>query len=169
MNPHDVTTTRSLVLLVCQFRHFRICTCAPRKYDIITFFSICQLFFQKCLTLFFNTIDFFTFSNIFQQSAKVSSHKGYPSCHCRNQKTSPKAYYCECRNTKHRAKHHTVKTIGLQKLDKAKMEQINTQGARDSSCISPAAFFENLTLLTFSVKNKNSATTIIKVKTPKLS
>ena len=24
LNPHDVTTTRSLVLLVCQFRHFRV-------------------------------------------------------------------------------------------------------------------------------------------------
>ena len=51
LNPHDIAITRSLVLLVCQFRHFRIAVNRCKKYNsimpsesqqqILLFFKIC--------------------------------------------------------------------------------------------------------------------------------
>ncbi len=37
LNPHGIAATRSLVLLVCQFRHFRICYQFPDDLYIISF------------------------------------------------------------------------------------------------------------------------------------
>ena len=60
LNPHDVTTTRSLVLLVCQFRHFRV-SGVPRfhishRRILIYHSSIClaSTFFK--FFYFFNSI-----------------------------------------------------------------------------------------------------------------
>ncbi len=44
LNPHDIAATRSLVLLVCQFRHFRSCDESHKRYNII-FFDKSQLYF----------------------------------------------------------------------------------------------------------------------------
>ena len=49
LNPHDHTTTRSLVLPVCQFQHSRS-TC----YNIAQFFQFCNTFFE--FFLFFHLL-----------------------------------------------------------------------------------------------------------------
>ena len=51
LNPHDIAATRSLVLLVCQFRHFRI-FCRPgnipnNRDDYSIKISFRQLFFYS--------------------------------------------------------------------------------------------------------------------------
>lgn len=41
LNPHDIAATRSLVLLVCQFRHFRICAVRPITHpDDMKYYTI---------------------------------------------------------------------------------------------------------------------------------
>ena len=65
LNPHDVTTTRSLVLLVCQFRHFRVSGvsrfCIPHRRILIYHSSFCLAstflnFFIFLITYFFHSI-----------------------------------------------------------------------------------------------------------------
>ena len=65
MNPHDVTTTRSLVLLVCQFRHFRVSGvsrfCISHRRILIYHSSFCLAstfltFFIFLITCFFRSI-----------------------------------------------------------------------------------------------------------------
>ena len=53
LNPHGIATTRSLVLLVCQFRHFRIAIqnnnhLASHKNDNNIFPRQCQHDFKIC-------------------------------------------------------------------------------------------------------------------------
>ena len=62
LNPHDVTTTRSLVLLVCQFRHFRVSGvsrfCISHRRILIYHSSFClaSTFFIFLITYFFHSI-----------------------------------------------------------------------------------------------------------------
>ena len=50
LNPHGLAVTRSLVLLVCQFRHFRICLATVLQYQMCMEMSS-KKFSNKALTL----------------------------------------------------------------------------------------------------------------------
>ena len=62
LNPHDVTTTRSLVLLVCQFRHFRVsgvsrfCISHQRILIYHTFSCLASTFLNFLKKYFFSNI-----------------------------------------------------------------------------------------------------------------
>ena len=62
LNPHDVTTTRSLVLLVCQFRHFRVSGvsrfCISHRRILIYHSSFCLASTFLNFFYFFNNIFF---------------------------------------------------------------------------------------------------------------
>ena len=62
LNPHDVTTTRSLVLLVCQFRHFRVSGVSrfhiSHRRILIYHSSICLASTFLNFFYFFNSIFF---------------------------------------------------------------------------------------------------------------
>ena len=54
LNPHGIATTRSLVLLVCQFRHFRL-TYATN--DILPSYMVLVKKFCKKISLFLKTLE----------------------------------------------------------------------------------------------------------------
>ena len=62
LNPHDVTTTRSLVLLVCQFRHFRVSGvsrfCISHRRVLLYHSSFCLASTFLNFFYFFNNIFF---------------------------------------------------------------------------------------------------------------